>query len=840
GLGYNLLSVSQLMAKGIYLEADSTTQEFKLYHGRGGLYIGKAVLKNNVFVLDFVPDLGTADSDAIVNFTNWTHPPDLDPDFSPEGFWYSHTIPEAERTRALATIQTTSATAETTSAEAEIPATPTTLTTPIASSSTASPHIDNTLPTPAQQLTPTPREVHRSANFTAAFYSNSDLYPGRFSQRAQWGLHLGIEKNYNAWKIFDVHSKETVAARDVIFYERLTLPTYLANLEENRDPTGGFRGDRHFASALDEADWDEQNVDNASDEAGPLPYCSVPIPMDDENPCKSVNAETYFDLADTGYVTPAAVNTNEAERVGPNFIPDPEDGDEAAYPEDATLPRYTQSGLQILGLVTAVHGTITPKEPATVQQALGGEHREKWREAMDKELKALQERNTWKVVPIGVARNKTILTGKWVFRVKTKADGTIDKFKARRVVRSFDQEHGRDCTETFAPVSRHTSLRILLAVAAMKRKKLRQIDVANAFLYAPVDAEIYVELPHGSHGEANQVCQLQKSLYGIKQAPRLWQQYLHARLTRIGFKQLPHDQGMYRLTKNDDYILLIVYVDDLLYIGSNDHITTWFEGELQRDLTLTVSSTVTQYLGLNIREEKDAIYLSAEKYADTIAKRFTLTPSAITTPYRYMAGNDKGGLLKPAGIRDYQKKLGCLLFAAVTCRPDLSYSTSQLATYLKKPEAEHLAELDRALHYFATTPTIGLTYYKNATTPTKLIGYVDADHAGDSDNRRSRTGYIYPQQSPTKHGSHMAGGNQKEFCLALPWQILGGFAGSGGAVGGTAAAAAATSAAGDAAAGVDGGVVLDAAASCTITTVAAACETEPANAHGDVDGGDGC
>ncbi|CAI7779715.1 unnamed protein product, partial [Closterium sp. NIES-53] len=934
GLGYNLLSVSQLMAKGIHLEADSTTQEFKLYHGRGGLYIGKAVLKNNVFVLDFVPDLGTADSDGIATFTSWTHPPDLDPDFSPEG------------------AETTSAAAETTSAAA---GTPTTLTPPVASSSTASPHIDDISPTPVQQLTPTPREVHRSANFTDAFYSNSDLYrrsPGHRTSEDIWHARLGhpsntvlnntiragvldkdslllpdgselqrargtcftcpeadlphrpftshhnpnaptyapLEKVYSdilynrepgqgaysytitfidaatryvwhlnlpskdmafeafiAWlpvaeresgeklksfqsdgggeytsqrfkqflaekgikrlvslpyahqqqgvaerlnrtlqntmrkllrglrlpnhqwpeamdhavmlhnllsssslpnnasphllwtgkqgntkmlrvfgcMIFDVHSKETVAARDVIFYERLTLPTYLANLEENRDPTGGFRGDRHFASATDEADWDEQNVDNASDEAGPLPYCSVPIPMDDENPRESINTETYFDFADTGYVTPAAVNTNEAERIGTNFIPDPEDGDEAAYPEDANLPRYTQSGLQILGLVTAVHDTDTPKEPATVQQALGGEHKEKWREAMDRELKALQERNTWKVVPTSVARNKTILTGKWVFRVKTKADGTIDKFKARWVVRGFDQEHGRDFTETFAPVSRHTSLRVLLAVAAMKKKKLRQIDVANAFLYAPVDAEIYVELPHGSHGEPNQVCQLLKSLYGIKQAPRLWQQYLHARLIRIGFKQLPHDQGMYRLSKDEDYILLIVYVDDLLYIGSTDTIATWFEGELEKDLSLTVLSTVTQYLGLNIEEGENAIYLNAAKYADTIAKRFALTPTTISTPYHYTAGNNKRSstLLKSAGIRSYQRKLGCLLFAAVTCRPDLSYSASQLATYLKKPEIEHLAELDRALHYFVSTPTIGLTYYKNATTPTELVGY---------------------------------------------------------------------------------------------------------------------
>ncbi|CAI7775004.1 unnamed protein product, partial [Closterium sp. NIES-53] len=97
-------------------------------------------------------------------------------------------------------------------------------------------------------------------------------------------------------------------------------------------------------------------------------------------------------------------------------------------------------------------------------------------------------------------------------------------------------------------------------------------------------------------------------------------QYLHARLTRIGFKQLPHDQGMYRFTKDDDYILLIVYVDDLLYIGSTDNVTTWFEGELQKDLTLTVSSTVTQYLGLNIQEDEGTIHLNAGKYADTIAK----------------------------------------------------------------------------------------------------------------------------------------------------------------------------------------------------------------------------
>ncbi|CAI7793177.1 unnamed protein product [Closterium sp. NIES-54] len=225
---------------------------------------------------------------------------------------------------------------------------------------------------------------------------------------------------------------------------------------------------RAFASAADEADVDEQNVNGASEEAKPPSYCSVDIPMDDDNPCKSVNAEVYYDFADNCFVTLQPIDANVSERIGPNFLPDPKVGDEAAYPDDPNLPCYTQSGLQILGLVTAVHGAAPPKEPATVQKA----HKEKWREAMDKELKALEDRNTWKIVPIGVAHNKTVLTGKWVFRVKTKPDGTIDKFKARWVVCGFDKEHERDFTETFAPVSRHTSLRILLAIAAMMRKKL--------------------------------------------------------------------------------------------------------------------------------------------------------------------------------------------------------------------------------------------------------------------------------------------------------------------------------------------------------------------------------
>ncbi|CAI7814781.1 unnamed protein product [Closterium sp. NIES-53] len=207
------------------MEADNSTQEFKLYHRKGGLYIGKAVLKNNVFVLDFVPDLGTADSDGVVTFTSWTHPPDLDPDFSPEGFWYSHTIPEAERTRALVTIQhlaaaeTTSAATETTSAAAKTTSAATETTSAAAETTSAAAEtssivagtttvvatttpvlVDEAPPTPAQQLKPAQREVHRSANFTASFYSNSDTYRRSLGHRASediWHARMGHPKNFN-------------------------------------------------------------------------------------------------------------------------------------------------------------------------------------------------------------------------------------------------------------------------------------------------------------------------------------------------------------------------------------------------------------------------------------------------------------------------------------------------------------------------------------------------------------------------------------------------------------------------------------------------------------------
>ncbi|CAI7854468.1 unnamed protein product [Closterium sp. NIES-53] len=254
--------------------------------------------------------------------------------------------------------------------------------------------------------------------------------------------------------------------------------------------------------------------------------------------------------------------------------------------------------------------------------------------------------------------------------MKTAANGTIERFKVRWVVRGYDQRDGIDFDQTFVPVSRHTSVIILLAIAATRHLPLRQIDVKNAFLYALVDAVIFVEQLH-TYGKGDpRVCKLKKSLY-----------------------------GMYRLHFCGDYILLTVYGNDMLYTGTSGTLVDQFEKNLAMRVNITTNHAVKQFTGLNNTYAPEAIHLSAAKYAETLEKRFNISPTPLSTPYRTPGPNYKPDYktLSPAGLHTYLQQLGCLLFASVTCRPCLSYIASQLAQYSRKPTAENLLDLQRAL-----------------------------------------------------------------------------------------------------------------------------------------------
>ncbi|CAI7881519.1 unnamed protein product [Closterium sp. NIES-53] len=391
---------------------------------------------------------------------------------------------------------------------------------------------------------------------------------GNFDQRAKWGLHLGIEKQYLARRIMDYRSRLLVPACDCIFYENLTLPVFEQHLATQQNPAMLFHGVRSFASADAELAASEEPDSDGAREAAPDP----PVPV------TSSGIPEFIPLADAA--------ADDVCDVHHTYLVD-----------EQRQPMPVVSDSNICVNPDEIGGASGDQNDSV---NFAGPHREKWREAMDRELAALEKRETWDLIPIEKTVNKNVLTGKWVFKVKTKADGTYEKHKARWVVRGFDQTHGIDYTLTFAPVSRHTSVQLVLCEAAAMNFPLRQIDVSNAFLYADVDAEIYVEYPHTYLTNPPSVCKLKKSLYGIKQAPRLWQQHLNRMLTEVGFRQLPHDPGMYRLDDNGSYAFLVAYVDDILYVSSSTSLGDRIEADMKKSLDLTISTKVTQFLGLNV------------------------------------------------------------------------------------------------------------------------------------------------------------------------------------------------------------------------------------------------
>ncbi|CAI7826513.1 unnamed protein product [Closterium sp. NIES-54] len=331
-------------------------------------------------------------------------------------------------------------------------------------------------------------------------------------------------------------------ARDVIFYERLFLRQFRKDEQANANRVYANDGHSYVSP------WDKAAI--AILEQDPRGEFTRGNRRDDDDDNDSLGG---------GAGAAGGGGSGSGRDAAPPAPPEPESDDDDMQ---EVIPQHchdsTVSGLQLLGLHTTTSTVPRVIELKNPRQALRGPHNKEWHKGMDAEIKALESRDTWVLVDRAAIKGRNILSWKWVFRVKTAADGTIEQFKVRWVVRGYDQRHGIDFDQTFAPVNRHTSVRILLAVAAARHLPLQQIDVKNVFLYALVDVVIYVEQPHTYDEGDSRMCQLRKSLYGIKQAPRLGQQYLHNILLEIGFKQLPHDPSMYRRDFRGEYILLTV------------------------------------------------------------------------------------------------------------------------------------------------------------------------------------------------------------------------------------------------------------------------------------------
>ncbi|KAL6289760.1 hypothetical protein ACE6H2_007270 [Prunus campanulata] len=374
----------------------------------------------------------------------------------------------------------------------------------------------------------------------------------------------------------------------------------------------------------------------------------------------------------------------------------------------------------------------TPSIPTTYKQATKDP---RWLQAMNDELTALHRTHTWTLVPPHSAQN--LVGSKWVFRIKQHADGSIERYKARLVAKGFNQLEGIDYTETFSPVAKPVTIRILLSIAVQNDWHISQLDVTNAFLHGHLTEEVFMTQPPGFEDlqKPNYVCKLHRSLYGLKQAPRAWYEELHDALLSLGFQTSAADTSLF-LKIDSSATFILVYVDDIVITGNNPSYCTQLISQLGSQFAIKDLGPLHYFLGIEVHRTASGLFLSQTKYTtDLLSKTDMLDakpfPSPATTA---KLASDSGELLSYP--TSYRSIVGALQYLTWT-RPDISYSVNQVCQFLHAPTTTHLTAVKRILRYLKATPDYGLPIHKGEP---HLTAFCDADWAGDPNDRRSTTG----------------------------------------------------------------------------------------------------
>jgi hypothetical protein len=484
----------------------------------------------------------------------------------------------------------------------------------------------------------------------------------------------------NGYKLFNLKDRKFVWSRDVIFNEEEFGEQVQKDLSQLDSEDEGFED---FTSDSDSTDQERNSVkeDDSSDQ------------------------ENRLDEGNSGRrVTRSMARTQNAE-----------------------LQIYMASGNSC-------------SEPRTFQEAISSEDAEEWRMAMDQEIKSLAKNQTWELCEL--PQGKKSIGSKWVYRVKVDENGKKVKLKARLVVQGFKQRQGIDYSETFAPVVRLESLRILLALKAIKGWKSFQLDVKTAFLYGDIDREIYMAQPQGyvEKGREHLVCHLKRSLYGLKQAPRIWNQEITNTLKSLGFVQTRSDNGVFILDQQGRFIILGLWVDDIpgFYVREEDR--DWLVCSLKEKYEITDEGDLTYILGTLISKSHDgSLSISQKSYIQNKTEEFGVDDARQEyTPM--VAGQDLKDSSPIVGA-PYREIVGSLMHVMVNTRPDIAYAVSILSRNLEEPTRGHWIAAKRVLKYLKTTSEFELKYAR--TDKLDIEVFVDSNDGGGRDGIEKPTfGYV--------------------------------------------------------------------------------------------------
>ncbi|KAG8786664.1 hypothetical protein FRC15_010949 [Serendipita sp. 397] len=394
----------------------------------------------------------------------------------------------------------------------------------------------------------------------------------------------------------------------------------------------------------------------------------------------------------------------------------------------------------------ASNGHHTPK---TLREAAKSSEWNEWNAAMGEEMDQLTKMQTWELVEPPVGRK--VIGCRWVYAKKYNEDGQVTKHKARLVAQGFSQIPGIDYTDNYSPVVRLDAIRTCVALSAVKGWTMRQLDIKGAYLNGVLDEEIYMRQPEGFDDGSSRVCKLRLSIYGLKQAGRVWNKTLHATLTNLGFNRIDADPCVYKLATSNKTTILTVWVDDIILCGNSTSDIDKTVKALGQIFEVKDLGEPKLLLGIQIIHDKTAntITLSQTNYINTILERFDyrkLNPvSSPLDPNVILRKREDDDLASAEEIHDYQMKLGSVMYAAIATMPQLAYAVQTLSQFSSNPAPEHHTALKRVFRYLvkARDEKWGLTYGGQLESPDELVGYSDADWGSNPNDRKSISGYVF-------------------------------------------------------------------------------------------------
>lgn len=382
--------------------------------------------------------------------------------------------------------------------------------------------------------------------------------------------------------------------------------------------------------------------------------------------------------------------------------------------------------------------TQREKDPQNFKEAVNSLAADKWKKAMEEEMSSIRENETWDLVELPPGM-KTI-GSKWIYKQKEDANGVVIRHKARLVALGCFQKFGRDYDEVFAPVVKQVTFRTLLTISNQRKLNIQHLDIKTAYLYGELPDPIYMRQPPGFEAENKKlVCRLKKSIYGLKQAARVWNIKIDSVLKKIDFQPSSADPCLYIKNRGGKLSFILIYVDDLVTACENEMEFQEIVKFLQQNFRITELGELKFFLGIQVLKVDGFYALNQKAFIHKLLERFMIA-DAKTAKIPMDPGYAQQKEEEPFENQEiYQSLIGSLLYLSTNTRPDIAICTSMLGRKTSSPTKLDWTEGKRVLKYLKGTIDHSLVL---KSTGCDLECFVDADWASDATDRKSNSGFL--------------------------------------------------------------------------------------------------